>query len=429
MAVKFSEQKRSLLDSDARIQVPFVSATIGKYTFGVYTREASDTVARAYNVQYPRYITQLQVIKINGQVNQYTLSMTYPITVTSDPNFMEKVFSSVSSTRKIVFTYGDCAKPEYIYKQEEAIITKIDEQFNLEGSSIVYTVHAISGAALKTLGCSSYPARTAKPSDIIKELFRQNSTGLKDTFTGMSEKLLDVLIAGDDQAVALDMKVNISVIDYITYLVSCMIPIGQTKNNISTDIYILTMHDDTVYDQLYNEYGGNYGGPYFKVTKTSYLTEQSDAYEVYIGFNNSNIVRGFTYSQNENYSIYYDYQEDLVENKYVRRVGNDGKVEEIYSPSVTSKNEKSITRANDISWWTKITKYPVKATIQVQGLLKPAHLMTYLRLHVIFHGKEHISSGLYIVTKQTDTISPSNGYVTQLDLTKISGDGERYFPD
>lgn len=54
--------------------------------------------------------------------------------------------------------------------------------------------------------------------------------------------------------------------------------------------------------------------------------------------------------------------------------------------------------------------------------------MTYLRLHVVFYGAEHISSGLYIVTKQTDTID-YNGYVTTLNLTKISGDGERYFPE
>lgn len=48
--------------------------------------------------------------------------------------------------------------------------------------------------------------------------------------------------------------------------------------------------------------------------------------------------------------------------------------------------------------------------------------MTYLRLNVIFPGgHKHISSGLYIVTKQTDTID-GNGYRTQLSLTRISGD-------
>jgi len=50
--------------------------------------------------------------------------------------------------------------------------------------------------------------------------------------------------------------------------------------------------------------------------------------------------------------------------------------------------------------------------------------MTYLRLNVIFPGgHKHISSGLYIITKQTDVID-FNGYKTTLNLTKIKGEGE-----
>ena len=48
--------------------------------------------------------------------------------------------------------------------------------------------------------------------------------------------------------------------------------------------------------------------------------------------------------------------------------------------------------------------------------------MQYVRLNVIFPGgNKHISSGLYLVTQQTDSISES-GYKTTLNLTKISGD-------
>ncbi|MBO7078480.1 MAG: hypothetical protein J6W64_01560 [Bacilli bacterium] len=48
--------------------------------------------------------------------------------------------------------------------------------------------------------------------------------------------------------------------------------------------------------------------------------------------------------------------------------------------------------------------------------------MTYVRLNVIFPGgHKHISSGLYIITSQTDTVDES-GYSTQLGLTRISGD-------
>jgi hypothetical protein len=73
-------------------------------------------------------------------------------------------------------------------------------------------------------------------------------------------------------------------------------------------------------------------------------------------------------------------------------------------------------------WWTKATKYPITATITIQGLLRPATLMQYLRLNVIFPGgHKHLASGLYIVTKQVDSLSGS-GYTTQLTLTRIGGD-------
>ena len=63
----------------------------------------------------------------------------------------------------------------------------------------------------------------------------------------------------------------------------------------------------------------------------------------------------------------------------------------------------------------------------MQGLLRPAILMSYVRLNVIFPGgHKHISSGLYLVTQQKDRID-SNGYRTTLSLTKISGDSSPVF--
>ena len=49
--------------------------------------------------------------------------------------------------------------------------------------------------------------------------------------------------------------------------------------------------------------------------------------------------------------------------------------------------------------------------------------MTHVRLNVYFFGRKHISSGLYIVTKQIDKVD-ANGYKTTLSLTRISGGTE-----
>lgn len=432
--MKFSEQRRSLLSSNARIQVPWVKVTIGYFTFGCYTNIGKAMLTGSpdngaggwnlnYRVQYPEFVKSLEVTKINGQVNQYTLTILYPITQQDDPNFFEKVFSSVSKSRKIVFTYGDCSQPSYIYKEEEAIITKVGSSFNLQSSAIQYTVYAVSGAQLRTLGCATFPARIAKPSDVIKEMFKNPAYGLQDSFTGMRADMLDRLIDGSDKEVQLDLKINTSVMEYLTYLVSCMQSSGDTQGNRSSDIYILNLRDDTIYDRLYDDYVDETetSGPYFTVTKVSDLIEHSDAYEIDIGFNNSTVINRFSIDHNENYSIYYDYQTGLARDDYVRRIGDDGKIHEIFSPNVTSKNRTCSTRPDDISWWTKITKYPINATINIQGLLRPAHLMTYLRLNILFYGERHIGSGLYIVTSQKDLID-ENGYKTTLNMVKINGD-------
>lgn len=418
--------KRSLLSSQARIQAPWIKVTIGTYTFGIFDTKTKNLFTKggdfysAFDIQYPNYIQSLSITKINGQVNQYTLNITYPVRSGDDPNFFEKVFSSVSSTRKIVFSYGDSSMPSYIYKDEEALITGISQTFNLDQSTITYQIKAVSSTVVGKTGAYNFMySGYYKPSDLIKEIFLNKTYGLQNIFTGMSISNYNDLIEGGDKVVKLSPKTNTAPIDYLNYLVSCMIPDSSTTNNLSNEIYILTIHDDTVYDKLYND-TITHGGPYFKVTKTSNNIQNADAYEVDIGYNTSNIVLGFSIESNENYSLYYDYNEKLHPETYTRRINNKGEWEDVYAPTYTSGNSTFSTRAEDINWFTKVTKYPISASIKIQGLLRPAQLMQYLRLNVIFPGgNKHISSGLYIVTKQVDDISMS-GYTTTLSITRIS---------
>lgn len=421
-----AQERKSLLASYARIQAPWIKVEIGGYSFGVFDRATKslyggDGVAKYYNVQYPSYIRTLTITKINGQVNQYTLQLDYPVRPKDDPNFFEKIFSRVSSTRKIIFSYGDSATPAYVFKQEEAIITGVSQSFNLEGSSISYTVNAVSTAIVGMTGSFTFVnTGLKKPSDEIKAVFNNSRYGLQKIFTGMSRANLDQLVAGDDKAVELDTKTNISPLDYILYLAGCMIPAASTTGNLSKDIYILTVHDETVFDALYTD-AKTLQGPYFKVTRTSTAIEKADAYNVDIGYNTATLVSNFSIKQQENYSIYYDYNMELAPESYARRLDNNGQWEDVYAPMYTSGNNQYKTRTEDITWFTKLTNYPISASLTVHGLLRPATLMQYLRLNVIFPGgNQHISSGLYIVTKQVDTIGES-GYKTTLDLTRIAG--------
>lgn len=420
--------RRSLLSSQARIQAPWIKVTIGNYTFGVFDKKlrtaikGNDDLYSTYKIQYPSYIDSLTVTKINGQVNQYSLQINYPVKTYDDPNFFEKVFSSVSNTRKITFSYGDSAMPSYIYKDEEALITKITQQFNMETSVIVYRVEAVSASIVGKTGSFTFVNEGLKrPSEEIERVFNSPEYGLQKLFTGMNRKNFWSLVASGDKRVELGTKTNISPLDYILYLVSCMIPEGSSTNNLSNELYILTIHDDTTYDKLYSDIA-SLGGPYFKVSRVSSTVKNADAYEVDIGYNTSTLVTSFQIDSNENYSLYYDYNSELHPEQYTRRLNNKGQWEDVYAPMFTSNNDDYATRPEDVTWYTKVTKYPISASITIQGLLRPATLMQYLRLNVIFPGgNKHISSGLYIVTKQVDTIN-SSGYKTSLSLTRIAGE-------
>ena len=102
-------QNISLLGSTSRIETPYIKVTFGSlangYTFGVYrkvnnTDKTLDGFYSSVKEIYPNYIQSLQITKINGQVNTYILNLDYPVTQDDDPNFFEKIFSSVSKTRK-----------------------------------------------------------------------------------------------------------------------------------------------------------------------------------------------------------------------------------------------------------------------------------------------------------------------------------------
>lgn len=409
----------NLLSSTSHVETPFIAVTIGEYTFGVYDKitQKKYGTKNLYNlnrIKYPNYIKALTITKLNGKVNNYSLNLEYTITEEDDPNFFEKVFSSVSKSRKIIFSYGDLSLPNSIYRDEEAIIMKVSSSFDIASSKISYTVTAISNSTLLTTGAYTFRERFDKPSNIIRELLYNESYGLLNIFPGMRDiALVDRfnLIPDNDIAVNLDLKTNISILDYLSYLVNNMT--ASNDNNIKKDIiYILTIADDT---------SGTFNGPYFKIVTTDRRVEDTLAYVIDIGYPSQNAVIDFNVENDETYSILYDYQEKLNPQEYVQRINNRGEIEEIYAPILSSGNEEYETREEDKSWWSKITEYPIKCSITLKGLLKPALLMTHVKLNVIFFGKKHIASGLYAVTKQQDSINES-GFKTTLNLLRISGD-------
>ena len=337
-----------LLSDGIRIQVPFCRVVFGsapnEYVFGVFqqsttTKRDNQGVYKVQNIQYPNYIQSLRVEKINGQVNTYTLSLKYAITQFNDPNFIDKVLSSVSNTRKITFSYGDLNAPAFVYRNEEAIITNVQQQVDLASASISYTITAVSSSNLTKVGAFNFQARKAKPSDIIKEMLRNNAKyGLLDIFTGMRNMNLVEqrgLIASNDIVVNLMTKRNISVLEYLQYLVKSM----KSSNN-NQDIYVFKVVDSV--DEIFN-------GPYFRVINSTDASASIDCYSLDIGFDyqTNNAVTQFNIDNNEAYSIYYNYSKKLTTDEYVQRIDDNGTLSSVYAPIISSDNIQGITQPED----------------------------------------------------------------------------------
>ena len=413
-------QNLSLLSTSNRVETPFIVVTIGKYTFGAYNRNSvlqSDGMG-AYvlnKVTYPNYIQSLRITKINGMVNKYTLTLSYAVTANDDPNFFEKVFSSVSKTRAITFSYGDLSAPTFAYRNEEAIITKVRHGINVSSSVLTYTVSAVSTGVKASIGSYTFDSTYAKPSDVIKQLlYTRRDLGLLEVFPGMVDQglvLQEGLIASDDVKVHLQKQTNMSVTDYISYLVSKMKSSALFKT-IKKENYALVFSDDT---------SGKFNGPYFKVVKVSKVKNMPTAYELDIGFPSQNAVLSYDSEDDEAYSIYYEFSQSLQQEQYVQRIGDDGKIQEVYAPIIVSGTRTRQADDANSQWWSSITQFPVKVKVTLKGLLRPAILMTHVRLNVYFWGQKFIDSGLYIVNKQEDEIS-SSGYKTTLSLLRVDGD-------
>lgn len=401
---------KNLLSTPSLVEAPFIIAKIGEYSFGVASRKLKSQ--NSLNVTYPNYMDSIQITKINGAVNTYTLSIKYQVANGDDPNLIEKILSSVSKTRRITLSYGDWNSPNYIYAEEEAIITGVTTSSNFSSSQISYTINCTSDSLKLLSNKSSYPARYDKPSNVLLGMLRDKASGIQDVFKGMRNQakvLSSNLIASDDRQVQIPAQTSISTLDYMKFLVNNMVPSAGVAK------YFLTAVDDVL---------GKMGGQFFKVTKvdpSAYSKNSLETYEIDVGYPGNNFVTSFSVNNQDAWSILYNESETQPQDSYTYTIDNNGDV--IQNKSVSIARSSTTLKATTASqnWWTQMTQFPITAEITIRGLTRPAILMEYVRLNVMFYGQKHISSGLYIITKQVDRIS-SSGYTTTLSLLRIRED-------
>lgn len=412
---------KSLTSIPTLVQSPFIIATIGGNTFGSYSSEGSSMSGVGLNVQYPNYMKSMSIIKVNGTVNTYALNLSYQVAAGQDPNLIDKILSRATKDRRITLQYGDWNSPNNIYKEEQAIITNVTSSLNMSEGSIDYTINCTSDAIGLTSVTHNFPSVEAKGSEVIMNLLNNQRLGITSIFKGMqnmSNVLNSNFIASNDKTIKLLAQTNMTVLDYLNYVVNSMISNDSDSSDLSNSNYYLSIHDDV--DNLF-------GGTYFKVTEvnknnTASVLNSLNTYELDVNYPGDNFVTEFSLSNDQSWAILYEYSEQLNQEKYSYKIGNDGKLITTAAPTILRSDYTGETSPTKSQWWTKMTQFPIEATITIKGLTRPSILMTYVKLNVWFAGgMKHISSGLYIITKQVDQID-SSGYKTTLTLLRVGGD-------
>lgn len=398
---KLITTKASFSLSDALVQAPFVEITLGKYVIGSYKASTDD---------YPNYISRLDVKKINGEINQYTIGLVYQIRPGEDPNLIDKLLSTIRYN-KISIRYGDCESGA-LFKDSEAIITNVVNNRDYAGSRITYTIYATSACNYVTSATFDFKATVDKPSNVIRDLLYNNtetSELLLSAFPGM-RNLTEVnsknWLPTNDTVLNIAAKDNKNVLSYINYLVGCMSNITNSVDDvIRNSSYFITYEDSN-------------DGAYFKIDELSKVNKVSaptnNLFEITVGFPDGNDIYDFKINNNEAWSMLY--KTDSVSSEYLYGINNAGQSTLQYSPNLIGSS--NILNEIQKNWWTQMTTYPISAQLTMRGLLKPVSLMDYVQVNVVFYGQKHISSGLYAVTGQQDILSGS-GFLTNLSLLRV----------
>ena len=383
------------------VQAPVIVASFNGVTIGGYGNSAD---------KYPNYVNSLQVEKINGRINTYTLGLSHQIRYGEDPNLIDKLLGRAGYVNKLKLTYGDGSTGQY-YKEDEAIILDCKQSENVQANIINYTVTAKSASYVIGNVNKDFPSQVGKPSTMIYDLLYSNSATsneLKKSFPGMANRSIVAksgLIPNADAPVQVGGMTG-NALQRLSQLVACM------KNPTDpTVIYTIAFYDDV---------DNKFGGSYFKIVPIKSFEKNDNnvagtAYEVDIGYPSSNVI-SFTLGNDYYWPIIHKFS-NIGESLYI--IDNKGKLLQDKNVNNLYKSPEYLNRSViDETWWKAVTNYPISANLKLTGLLKPSMLMEQIKINTLFYGKQDIASGLYSVIGQTDNID-SNGFFTSLSLLRV----------
>lgn len=392
-----SKTKGSLLSFPTWVQAPTLIVSFNGITIGGYGNSGD---------KYPNYIESLEVNKVNGKINSYTINLIHQIRFGEDPNTIDKLLSNTGYLNKLKIKYGDSSVGMY-YHEVDAVIREVTYSENPESSTINYTINALSSIGVADSAYSNFASVVDKPSNVIRNLLYDNpntSPTLLSSFPGMRDRQRVEslgLIPSSDSEVTIGGMQNVTINTYLTHVISCM------HNELST--YYLNYIDDNTL-----------GGSYFKITEISRQAVNdnglANSYYVNIGYPSANNVLSFNVDEDVYFPMIkeyhggiktYDYDVDNAGNIVQREVNN--LLEDNFGNTGLAEN----------NWWDFVTNYPIKASLTIQGLVSPVILMSDIYIDANYYGWTDYTSGIYKVTGQVDKISKS-GCTSTLKLLKVT---------
>ena len=384
--------------SNTLVEAPFVEVDLNGVKFG------TSNVSKYYT-SYPNYIQSISITKTNGTINEYTITLIHQIAPGDNPNYIAELLSSVGYN-EITISYGDANYGKF-FQDVKAMVTGVQTSFNFTGYNITYTIQASSLSYLTASTKLNFPAVVDKPSNVIMNLIKDKTLLLTDYFTGMSnitQVLRQGLIPTNDKVVNIEAVTNQTITKYLSYLTSLMEDENEQLADKST--YYLSINEDTF--SIKEVIADN--------IKTSELI-----YEVDVGYPDDNMV--FDFNINTNYAWAATYNTANKITNYNYDINGVGDITKFKASNLISVLNSDNTFAIDKNTWKQLTRFPLTATLTVKGLMAPIMLLTYIRINNYYFGGNRITSGLYIVTSQKDTIS-GNGCRTALGLTRVASDVE-----
>lgn len=381
------ESKTTLPTPITPIEAPFISVNIAGVEIGTYRGRSAP----------PNYISGLVVRRTNSSLNEYTLNLIHQVSPGDNPNYIDELLG-VNGYNEIIITYGD-AEGGITYMSVKALITDVHTSFDFINCNINYVISATSSAALSATYRTNFSGVYNKPSTVIREIISSDPS-IKSTFPLMSNLTFvdsNNLIPNTDAAVSIPAYDNITPLNYIREITSYMTNnLRKSKTELSNSVYVFYIDD-------------NINGSYFKINEINTANNISNmviAYEVDVGYPDTSQVFDFKVDTDYAWAMSYNYNDGIRNYEYdLDDVGN-----------IVSTSKTTLTS----NWWTKMTEMPITAQLTVRGLISPMMLMTYVKVNCSYYGSQRISSGVYVVIGQTDTLD-KNGFRSTLNLLRVAG--------